>query len=145
MLPEKALKGQALSHNTRYELSNVVIYLSAKCNGSLGMPEFMSPCGVWSGCEYLDEKDKPFVVFNFKYRSRSAYPLRIRSVFNANVYDTSEALQDLRIIQRPPTPLPLEERPIEQLTGDQALELLRRQRVGLRLQSKTHQTGAKIV
>ncbi|KAI9874215.1 MAG: hypothetical protein M1830_010057 [Pleopsidium flavum] len=91
-LPEKALKGHALSHNA-----------------SLGLPQFTPPRGVWLGIEYLDGKYRPFAVFNFKYRSQ-------------------KSLHDLRIIPRTPTPVPLEDRPIEELTIEEARELLKRQR-----------------
>ncbi len=43
------------------------------------------------------------------------------------------ALQQLMIIPRSPTPVPLEARAIEDLTADEARELLRRQRVWLSL------------
>ncbi|MCJ1364726.1 hypothetical protein MMC16_003842 [Acarospora aff. strigata] len=92
ILPEKALKGQALSHST-----------------SLDEPEVIPPKGSWQGCKYLDGKDEPFAVFNFQYRSR-------------------KALQDLRILERTPAPVSLEDRPIEELTGEEARELLRRQK-----------------
>ncbi|KAI1629870.1 hypothetical protein EDD37DRAFT_73633 [Exophiala viscosa] len=42
-------------------------------------------------------------------------------------YRTRRALQSLMIIERSPTPLPLEERPVEELTREEMAELLRRQ------------------
>lgn len=66
------------------------------------------------------------MVFDFRYRSRSEYPICMIFVSNAKHYDTSEALENLHII---PAPVPLEERPLEDLTVEEARELLRRQRV----------------
>jgi len=105
------------------------------CLQSLGAPQFVAPRGTWVGSEYLDGKDRPFAVFNFKYRSRSATTLRIIARFEADSchLPTSEALQDLRIIPRTPTPVPLEDRPLEELTAEEMRELLRRQRVQLEL------------
>ncbi|KAH7125781.1 hypothetical protein B0J11DRAFT_487707 [Dendryphion nanum] len=51
----------------------------------------------------------PFAQFVFKYRSR-------------------EALKSLLVIPRTPIPVPLEDRPVESLTHQEALELLRRQK-----------------
>ncbi|KAI9874223.1 MAG: hypothetical protein M1830_010050 [Pleopsidium flavum] len=108
---EKALKGHALSHNA-----------------SLGLPQLTSPQGLWGGTEYLDGEDRPFAIFNFKYRSRSWASVQINSRRKADVFPSSESLQDLRIIPRTPTPVPLEDRPIEELTIEEARELLKRQR-----------------
>ncbi|KAF2086114.1 hypothetical protein K490DRAFT_45117 [Saccharata proteae CBS 121410] len=44
-------------------------------------------------------------------------------------YRSKEALNSLHIIPRDPTPLPLEERPIEDLNPEEMRELLRRQKV----------------
>jgi hypothetical protein len=60
--------------------------------------------------DYVDGPDLPIAVFNFRYRSRN----------------------DLKaecIIPRSPTPIPLEDRSIEDLTMEEARELLRRQKV----------------
>lgn len=83
-----------------------------------------------SGIEFVDSQDKPYVVFNFRYRSRSAYSKDIIPTSNAKEPDSPEALQDLHIIPRTPIPVSLEERPVEELSIDEARELLRRQRVG---------------
>ncbi|KIW66853.1 hypothetical protein PV04_06145 [Phialophora macrospora] len=53
--------------------------------------------------------EQPLATFKFKYRTR-------------------RALQSLLILDRSPTPVPLEDRPVEKLTREEALELLRRQR-----------------
>ncbi|TKA68521.1 hypothetical protein B0A55_08169 [Friedmanniomyces simplex] len=53
---------------------------------------------------------RPLAIFLFKYRSRAA-------------------LQALHLIPRTPSPLPLEDRPVEELTIDDMRELIRRQRV----------------
>ncbi|KAF2430701.1 hypothetical protein EJ08DRAFT_649487 [Tothia fuscella] len=63
-------------------------------------------------CQDIDTETSPFAVFKFKYRS----------------------LRDLQaecIIPRSPTPLPLEERPIESLTAKEIRERLRRQEAAL--------------
>jgi len=49
-----------------------MVTFSAELNHSLSLPQFAEPSGIWEGCEYLDGKDNPFLVFKFKYRSRSA-------------------------------------------------------------------------
>ncbi|KAI4134668.1 MAG: hypothetical protein LQ347_001340 [Umbilicaria vellea] len=87
-LPEKSLKGQALSHRA-----------------SLGPAQRIAslrPADV----RYKD-RSSPFAVFNFKYRSR-------------------KSLQGMLVIPRTPSPVPLEQRPINELTHEEALELLRR-------------------
>ncbi|TKA82298.1 hypothetical protein B0A55_01437 [Friedmanniomyces simplex] len=53
---------------------------------------------------------RPLAIFLFKYRSRAA-------------------LQALHLIPRTPSPVPLEDRPVEELTIDDMRELIRRQRV----------------
>ncbi|MCJ1256978.1 hypothetical protein MMC24_004803 [Lignoscripta atroalba] len=88
VLPEKALKGQALSHRA-----------------SLGAPQKGAPRTRFH-CDYIDEANSPFAVFKFKYRSR-------------------KALEDTCIIPRSVTPVPLEDRPLDQLTREEAVELLR--------------------
>ncbi|KIV79490.1 hypothetical protein PV11_07050 [Exophiala sideris] len=60
---------------------------------------------------------KPDATFIFKYRTR-------------------RALQSLMIIERSPTPLPLEERPVEELTREEMAELLRRQREQLEIKQE---------
>ena len=51
-IPEKMLKGQSLTHRTRFS-----------------EPEEISIAnGVQ--CDYLDPNDKPYLTFHFKYRSR---------------------------------------------------------------------------
>ncbi|OCT51331.1 hypothetical protein CLCR_08692 [Cladophialophora carrionii] len=53
--------------------------------------------------------DRPLATFTFKYRTR-------------------RALQSLLIVGRSPIPVALEDRPMEELTREEAVELLRRQR-----------------
>ncbi|MCJ1352080.1 MAG: hypothetical protein MMC33_002064 [Icmadophila ericetorum] len=91
-VPEKALKGQALSHGT-----------------SLGKSETIAP-PTYVSCEYLDDVSKPYLNFEFRYRSR-------------------KALQNMFIIPRSPSPsppLPLEDRPPESLSREELLELVNR-------------------
>ncbi|MCJ1287059.1 hypothetical protein MMC26_006407 [Xylographa opegraphella] len=91
-IPEKALKGRALSH---------II--------SLDPPEKTSAFS-WVDCDYVDKLRSPFVNFEFRYRSR-------------------KALQIEGIIPRSPSPVPLEDRPVESLTREEAIELLARRTV----------------
>jgi hypothetical protein len=71
---------------------------------------------------------KPFAVFNFRYRSsgkcfcHSSAPLTL--------IITAAALKSLHIIPRSPSPVPLEDRPEEDLTPAEMAELLKRYRVG---------------
>lgn len=44
-------------------------------------------------------------------------------------YRSKEALQSMYLIPRTPEPIPLEDRPIEDLTAEEMRELLRRQKV----------------
>ncbi|KAI7321151.1 hypothetical protein KC326_g2385 [Hortaea werneckii] len=57
---------------------------------------------------HFDRVGEPFAVFEFKYRSRGA-------------------LQSLGLLPRSPSPIPLEDRSIEDLSLQEARELLRRQ------------------
>ncbi|KAK3082362.1 hypothetical protein LTS18_004274 [Coniosporium uncinatum] len=57
----------------------------------------------------VDPSDKPFASFTFKCRSM-------------------QALKASFIVPRSPTPVPLEDRPVEELTMDELRELLRRER-----------------
>lgn len=93
-VPERALKGRAVSHQA-----------------SLGKARHSGAWITWDFEyeDYADGKRQPFAVFTFRYRSR-------------------KALQAECIIPRSPTPVPLEERPIEELTPDELRELVRRQR-----------------
>ncbi|MCJ1399038.1 hypothetical protein MMC11_002240 [Xylographa trunciseda] len=88
-IPEKALKGRALSHKT-----------------SLDPPEKTAAIRTYI-VDYVDKRDSPYVNFEFRYRSR-------------------RALQIEGIIPRSPSPVPLEDRPVESLTREEALELLAR-------------------
>ncbi|MCJ1438438.1 hypothetical protein MMC27_007826 [Xylographa pallens] len=88
-VPEKALKGRALSHRTSLDPPQIVeAAQSVRCN-------------------YVDINGSPFVKFEFRYRSR-------------------RALQIEGIIPRSPSPIPLEDRPVESLTREEAIELLAR-------------------
>ncbi|KAK8256317.1 hypothetical protein IWZ00DRAFT_486142 [Phyllosticta capitalensis] len=56
----------------------------------------------------IDPSDRPFAVYKFRYRS-------------------AKALKSMGLIPQTPKPIPLEERPIEELTLEETRELLRRQ------------------
>lgn len=93
-VPEKALKGRAVSHQA-----------------SLGKARNSSAWMTWDFEyeDYVDGKRHPFAIFTFRYRSK-------------------KALQAEYIVPKSPTPVPLEDRPIEELTPDELRELVRRQR-----------------
>ncbi|KAL9110510.1 MAG: hypothetical protein Q9227_004868 [Pyrenula ochraceoflavens] len=80
--------------------------LSIRTNLSNGIP---SSAPAFFRMRKYDEA--PVAVFCFKYRSR-------------------KDLQDLLIIHRSPTPIPLEERPESELSLEEARELVRRHRAG---------------
>ncbi|KAK0650602.1 hypothetical protein DIS24_g6713 [Lasiodiplodia hormozganensis] len=90
-IPEKKLKGRAISHQV-----------------DLGEAQPLEYHGTsWSTSTKID--DKPFATFVFRYRSRNA-------------------LKAECIISRTVSPEPLEDRPVEALTADEARELVRRLR-----------------
>lgn len=90
-LPEKALKGRAISHQTSLRPSQPV------CARTV------------FNIQLIDPKCTPFATFNFRYRSRAA-------------------LKALCIIPRSPSPVPLEDRPVDDLSPEEMRELLKRQR-----------------
>ncbi|KAK8218486.1 hypothetical protein IWZ01DRAFT_155306 [Phyllosticta capitalensis] len=91
-VPEKALKGRAVSHKAE-----------------LGQLQKGQAYSRLPSLERIDESDAPYAVFKFRYRS-------------------AEALKSMHLMPRTPEPVPLEERPIEELTSEEMRELLRRQR-----------------
>jgi hypothetical protein len=69
---------------------------------------------------------KPLAIFTFNYRTRRKDLL----VWTNGLSDSvTGALQTLMILDRSQTPVPLEERPLEDLTREEMAELIRRQRV----------------
>ncbi|KAL9122507.1 MAG: hypothetical protein Q9187_000944 [Circinaria calcarea] len=106
-IPAKYLKGLAVSHKA-----------------SLGPPQTLPPVRIVD-YDQIDPTDCPYAVFKFKYRSRSTSLFTIPlPKLDANLQP--EDLQDLLIIPRPATPVPLEERPKNELTREELLELLNR-------------------
>ncbi|KAK4549810.1 hypothetical protein LTR36_005111 [Oleoguttula mirabilis] len=97
-VPEKNLKGKAISHQAK---------LTAPVEEPAPLLAGFTPPRDSRHRILIDKQ--PFATFNFKYRSRAA-------------------LQALCVIPRTPSPVPLEARPIEELTPDEMRELLRRQR-----------------
>ncbi|KAI8934332.1 hypothetical protein NX059_009068 [Plenodomus lindquistii] len=97
-VPEKALKGQAISHRT-----------------GLGPPvalraEVSRPASFTRiDYDYLDGRKSPAATFIFKYRSRAA-------------------LQSLLVIPRSSSPVPLEERDVATLTTEESRKLIQRMR-----------------
>ncbi|KAK5696687.1 hypothetical protein LTR97_007991 [Elasticomyces elasticus] len=97
-LPEKALKGRAVSHTTKY----------------------ISPCTSFQ------KGVKPFATYIFKYRSKRT--LYLPASFNAMLIDILGDLQIEGVLPRTPSPLPLEERGPDSLTAEEARELVRQMR-----------------
>ncbi|KAK5127441.1 hypothetical protein LTR85_006780 [Meristemomyces frigidus] len=97
-VPEKNLKGKAISHQAK---------LAAPVEDPAPLVAAFTPPKDTRPIIMIDTE--PFATFNFKYRSHAA-------------------LQALRIIPRTPSPVPLEARPLDELTPDEMRELLRRQR-----------------
>lgn len=85
----------------------------------------MKKVPIWD-VGYLDPKDAPRASFNFKYRSLGNR-YAVWATRRANIY--LAALQTTGVIPRAPTPVPLEDRPLEELTLEETRELVRRQRV----------------
>ncbi|KAK0650601.1 hypothetical protein DIS24_g6712 [Lasiodiplodia hormozganensis] len=88
-IPEKALKGRAVSHQVKLQASE--------------------PAKVREGYTFVPDSNGKIATFIFRYRSKSA-------------------LQAEGIIPRTPSPMPLEERPLEELKPEELRELLRRHR-----------------
>ncbi|KAL1393605.1 hypothetical protein HDK64DRAFT_315114 [Phyllosticta capitalensis] len=90
-VPEKALKGRAVSHQAKLgQLQAGRSYKSVTTHN-------------------IDPEHAPLALCSFRYRSK-------------------EALQSMYLIPRTPEPIPLEDRPIEDLTAEEMRELLRRQK-----------------
>ncbi|KAK3622242.1 hypothetical protein LTR56_022290 [Elasticomyces elasticus] len=94
-VPEKNLKGMALSHQA-------VVGPATPFQDTASRPV---------------RKGSPIATFVFKYRSRAA-------------------LQALHIIPRTPSPVPLEDRPVEELSIEEMRELVRRQKATLDAQNE---------
>ncbi|KAJ8111165.1 hypothetical protein OPT61_g6169 [Boeremia exigua] len=109
-IPEKALKGNSLSHQTLLVNMRVAGYLDQAliANESLRAGQ---PTGLvnTASFDYIDPKKQPFATYTFEYRSK-------------------DALKSLLVIPRSPSPVPLEERDVDTLTAEEMRELLRRQR-----------------
>jgi hypothetical protein len=71
------------------------------------------------------------LITNRSRRSASSTEREVRKQSSESNHadNTTEALKSLLIIDRTPEPVPLEERPIEELSREEMQELLRRQRV----------------
>lgn len=107
-VPEKALKGRAISSRT---MSVCIFLLSTACFFNLHRSLGKAEPTRYSKCvrvTYPWGRD-PFATFTFKYRSH--HDLQIEG-----------------IIPRSPSPVPLEERDPDTLTAEEARELVRIQR-----------------
>ena len=121
-VPEKALKGRPLEVATRF-VGSWSRCIQADGNSFVATPAVAAIRSVKT--ERLDKK--PLVTFYFKYRTRRTFS-RLKAQF-CDSDMVIGALQSLLILGRSPTPVPLEDRPYEELSREEALELLRRERV----------------
>ena len=87
-------------------------------------------------------EDYPVATFQFKYRSRGKDFWQSSQTCSACLPTRYiEALKQLLVIPRSPSPLPLEERNPEDLTPTEAQELIRRQRVRRPLSTGESRSG----
>lgn len=101
------MKGRAVSQQAQYVNTYLVVLKEreiADLLQSLGDERVVADVSV-SHVRYINPYDKPFAVFNFRYRSRSG-------------------LEALGLIAA------LEDRPIESLSNEELRELVKRQQVG---------------
>ncbi|KAH7125266.1 hypothetical protein B0J11DRAFT_486692 [Dendryphion nanum] len=80
-----------------------------KTSSASHQASFMAPRkfnGNFVKCDYVDGKACSFAIFNFKYRSLAS-------------------LKDLLVVPRTPSPVPLEERPEEDLTAVELMQLVK--------------------
>jgi hypothetical protein len=82
----------------------------------------------------------PIVLFKFKYRSLGRVPFGVTEL----LLMFPDALMQLKIFPRTPSPEPLEDRPINELTLDETRELLRRQKVRLAMTKATILTHVRL-
>jgi hypothetical protein len=69
----------------------------------------------------------PIATYVFQYRTRSKSTSKT-SLTNLDAHNCADDLQVEGIIERPPSPVPLEERDPDELTPDELRELVRRSR-----------------
>ncbi|KAF1810272.1 hypothetical protein P152DRAFT_451361 [Eremomyces bilateralis CBS 781.70] len=105
-VPEKALKGKAISQQIKFVYVTVLGGTIADVS-RLDRGESYGPSTVWNSTS-LDKK--PFATFRFKYRS-------------------IDSLKALGVVPRSPSPIPLEDRSIDDLTANELRERLREQEV----------------
>lgn len=103
--------------------------------------------------DYVNEERLPFAKYHFKYRSLgerppTSHPLFMRRFFRIRRtltdHNRVEALKSLYIVPRSPSPVPLDERPEENMSPDELRELVRQLKVGKMVPSQcftndTHQ------
>jgi hypothetical protein len=125
-ISEKALKGKAVSHATRYFVYLSIYIVSFLQTFRLGESEVARQPRVFRA-DYVYDRNKPFATFKFKYRS-----LGTPSMLSTNICPLttiSDALKASCIIPRSPTLESLDDRPESDLNTDELRELLRRERV----------------
>ncbi|KAL1648462.1 hypothetical protein SLS58_002217 [Diplodia intermedia] len=105
---EKALKGKALSHQV--QLARIPSYQAIISSLTYDRLQAFQPAQQSNTYNFkCDKEDGPFAEFIYQYRSKTA-------------------LQAEGVIPRTPSPIPLEDRPLEELNQEELRELLRRSR-----------------
>ncbi|KAL8684865.1 MAG: hypothetical protein Q9224_006093 [Gallowayella concinna] len=108
-LSEKELKGSNLTHSAKYVGGSFkqVAFL-AYTYPSYGAKKIVAALRTVE-LDYIDGFNSPFAIIRFKYRSK-------------------KALQSMLLIPRTPSPVPLEQRPVESMSVEEMQRLLRHYR-----------------
>jgi hypothetical protein len=96
---------------------------------------------TWYDFDYVHPEGHPFAVFHFKYRSLGT---SIPTVSVCTLTRLLAALKTLQIVTRTPSPTPLEDRPVDELSTAELAELVNRYRVNLLFLSDIKHTDALI-
>lgn len=94
---------------------------------SLGPARSVRPRKVYTTM-YIDPPDIPFATVEFRYRSLGMWLMTLQT---QTAHTCLEALKVEGVMPRSPSPMPLEERPIDSLSQQEMRELLIRQRVSI--------------
>jgi len=128
---EKAFKGRAISHGTEYASTSLICWFQKRPTDSIGRfgPRRLVATTGYLDVTYIDPYHLPAVEFTFKYRSKCRSNCPLHALNAAQSYASLAALQALIIVPQSPTPVPLEERPIDSLNVQELRELARRNQV----------------
>lgn len=96
---------------------------------------------AWYDFDYVHPGGHPFAIFHFKYRSLGTSTL-IVSV--CTLTRLLAALKSLHIVSHAPSPTPLEDRPVDELSTAELAELVKRYRVHLLFLSNIKHTDTPI-